>query len=429
MTYFLWFLIILSVLAGGYAYLGWRLIVPAHLHQPWNALVWLVLIVFVLLPAAEMYLTINRIDAPWRGVLEWIAYLSLGFFSVTLTVLVIRDFGWVMVAGVQKMAVVLGTLRQGPAQPSGLNDPGRREMLVQSMNVGIMAVAAALTGYGFYEARRRPAIIEVSVPIDRLPKSLEGFRIVQITDIHAGLTVTRPFVETVVGMANGLKGDIVAFTGDLVDGTVERLREHVAPMAELSAPHGRYFITGNHEYYSGAGPWVEEAKRLGFDVLLNENRIIRHGDGTILLSGVTDFSAGQFLPAHASDPRKALAAAAPVDIRILLAHQPRSLYEAVEAGCDLQISGHTHGGQFFPWNYLAAVGQPYIKGLHKHGSTWIYVSKGTGYWGPPVRLGARSEITVITLTSAREPAPVTIGRGVETQPETILIPQFRKEAT
>ena len=170
-------------------------------------------------------------------------------------------------------------------------------------------------------------------------------------------------------------------------------------MANLSARYGRYFITGNHEYYSGVGPWVEEAKRLGFDVLLNEHRIIRRGDGVILLAGVTDASAGGFVPAHASDPHKAIAGSPASDVRILLAHQPRSLYEAATAGYDVQISGHTHGGQFFPWNYLAAVGQPYIKGLHKHGKMWIYVSKGTGYWGPPVRLGARSEITAITLSA------------------------------
>jgi predicted MPP superfamily phosphohydrolase len=270
------------------------------------------------------------------------------------------------------------------------------------MNVTILAVSGGLTAYGFYQARRRPAIVEVNVPITDLPHDLEGFRIVQITDIHAGLTVTREFVETVVVMANELKGDIIAFTGDLVDGTVEHLREHVEPVSRLSARHGSYFITGNHEYYSGAEPWVEEAKRLGFDVLLNEHRVLRHGNATILLAGVTDSSAGQFVPGHASDPHKAIAGAAHSDVKILLAHQPRSLYEAVKAGFDLQISGHTHGGQFFPWNLVAAAGQPFIKGLHKYENSWIYVSKGTGYWGPPVRLGARSEITVVTLTADRK---------------------------
>ena len=397
MTFAFWIFVMLGVLAGGYGYVGWRLIAPAHLHQPWNALAWSVLLLLVLLPAVEMYLTINRINEPWRDSLEWVVYLSLGFFSLIVSLLALRDVTWVIASGVQKAGAVLAALRGDPVQASDLTDPGRRQALVQSMNIGLLAVAGALTGYGFYEARRRPAIVEVSVPIDNLPESLHGFRIVQITDIHAGLTVTRPFVETIVGMVNDLHADIIAFTGDLVDGTVEHLRDHVAPMANLSARYGRYFITGNHEYYSGVGPWVEEAKRLGFDVLLNEHRVIRRGDGVLLLAGVTDSSAGGFVPAHASDPHKAIAGSPPADVRILLAHQPRSLYEAVTAGYDVQISGHTHGGQFFPWNYLAAVGQPYIKGLHKHGKMWIYVSKGTGYWGPPVRLGARSEITVMTL--------------------------------
>ena len=409
MTILLWFLIAFSILAVGYGYVGWRLIVPAQLHQPWNAVAWLVLITFLILPAVAMYLAVNRIDAPWRNFLEWIAYIGLGFFSVVLTLLIIRDVSWLLIVGVQKLTALVGTIFGSPGQPVSAPDPQRRELLVQSMNIGILAVATAVTGYGFFEARRRPSVVEVSVPIDNLPASLDGFRIVQITDIHAGLTVTRPFVETVVEMANEMKGDIIAFTGDLVDGSVEHLREQVAPMSNLTARYGRYFITGNHEYYSGAEPWVEEASRMGFDVLLNEHRVIRHDKGTILLAGVTDSSGGQFLPSHASDPHKAIAGAPSTDLKILLAHQPRSLYEAVKAGYDLQISGHTHGGQFFPWNFLAAAGQPYIKGLHKHGNMWIYVSKGTGYWGPPVRLGARSEITGITLTSPTRNKSVTRG--------------------
>jgi len=396
MNFLVWFILVCTILATGYGYVGWRLAAP--LPPPWNAVAWGVLVLFFLLPIGEMYLTLNRSDVPLRGVLDWSAYIILGFFSMTLSILLVRDLSWVMVAVIQKTWALFGSSREG--SPLSLLDKGRREMLSQTMNVGMVAAAAVLTGYGVFEARRRPSVVEVSVPLPNLPAGLDGFRIVQITDVHAGLTVSRPFVETIVQMANDLKGDIIAFTGDLVDGSVERLREHVAPMADLSAPYGRYFITGNHEYYSGAVPWVEEAKRLGFDVLLNEHRIIRRGGRTLLLAGVTDTSAGQFVPAHASDPVKAIAGAAPADVRVLLAHQPRSLYAAEKAGYDVQISGHTHGGQFFPWNYLAAVGQPYIRGLHKHGSMWIYVSKGTGYWGPPVRLGARSEITVITLRSS-----------------------------
>jgi predicted MPP superfamily phosphohydrolase len=156
-------------------------------------------------------------------------------------------------------------------------------------------------------------------------------------------------------------------------------------------------------YYSGAEPWIEEADRLGFTVLLNDHRLIARMSDSIAIAGVTDYSAGQFLPHHLSNPEKAAHGIASDRIKILLAHQPRSLYAAAPYGFDLILSGHTHGGQFFPWNLFAAIGQPYISGFHQYQSSRIYVSKGTGYWGPPVRLGARSEITVITLT--RGPLP------------------------
>jgi predicted MPP superfamily phosphohydrolase len=397
MSYVLWFIIAFTIVGAGYGYAGWRLISPAHFPAPWNWIAWIALALLVLLPVAAISIEFNRLDLPWKRELEWGAYVSMGFFSMVITLLFTRDIAWLVVIGAQKLIALVSGMTGGAPHGGDAADPLRRELLVQSLNLGVIAAAGGLTAYGIYEARRRPAIVELTVPVKDLPGSLQGFRIVQITDIHAGLTVTRPFVETVVEMANAQMADIVAFTGDLVDGTVAELRDHVAPMKNLQGRCGRYFITGNHEYYSGALPWVEEARRLGFDVLLNEHRIIRHGGGTIILAGVTDYSAGGFVPEHRSDPHKAIAGAPKADVKILLAHQPRSLYEGSKAGFDIQISGHTHGGQFFPWNFLATIGQPYIKGLHRYGDTWIYVSKGTGYWGPPVRLAARSEITVITL--------------------------------
>ena len=397
MLYVLWFVIAFSIVSAGYGYAGWRLITPVHFPPPWNWIAWTFLALLLVLPVLAMSVEFSRLNFPSKRELEWGAYISLGFFSMVITLLVIRDIAWLIVTGVQKLTALASGMRGGVPLSGEAADPLRREQLVQWMNLGLMAAAGGLTGYGIYEARRRPAIVEVTVPIKDLPGSLQGFRIVQITDIHAGLTVTRPFVEMVVEMANAQMGDVVAFTGDLVDGTVDQLREHVAPMKNLEGRYGRYFITGNHEYYSGALPWIEEAKSLGFDVLLNEHRVIRQGGGAIVLAGVTDTSAGGFIPGHRSDPYRAIAGAPAADVRILLAHQPKSLYESSKAGFDVQISGHTHGGQFFPWNLLATIGQPYIKGLHKFADTWIYVSKGTGYWGPPVRLAARSEITVLTL--------------------------------
>ena len=248
------------------------------------------------------------------------------------------------------------------------------------------------------QARRTPAVRRVEIPIVDLPPTLAGLRIVQISDLHVGPTIKAPFVERVVARVNELQPDLIAFTGDLADGAVERLAPHTAALAGLTAPLGVYFCTGNHEYYSGVESWTEQARRLGFDVLINEGRQIDCGGGRIALAGTTDFSAGELVPGHASDPAKALAASDGADVRILLAHQPRSIEAASHAGCHLQLSGHTHGGQFVPWKYAIPLQQPYVAGLHKVRDTWIYVHRGTGYWGPPLRLGAPSEIALITLS-------------------------------
>jgi hypothetical protein len=230
-----------------------------------------------------------------------------------------------------------------------------------------------------------------------LPEEFNGFTIVQFTDIHVGPTLKREYLQKIVEMINSLNADLIAFTGDFVDGSVSYLKKDVEPSKELRAPYGKYFVTGNHEYYSGVEDWVEEAGNLGFDVLLNEHRIIEKNGSRILLAGVTDTSGGQFLESHKTDPKAALKGAPNDIVKILLAHQPKSLYEAADAGYDLQLSGHTHGGQYIPWNYFATLGQPFSKGLNKYENTWIYVSQGTGYWGPPLRIGASSEITHIKL--------------------------------
>jgi len=201
-------------------------------------------------------------------------------------------------------------------------------------------------------------------------------------------------------MVNELKPDLVALTGDLADGLVDQLRDDVAPIADLKAPYGSYFVTGNHEYYSGSKQWLNEVSRLGFTVLLNEHRIINCGNSHLLLAGVTDYSGGQFSPVHRSDPAKAIANAPQCDVKILLAHQPKSIYTAEKAGFDYVISGHTHGGQYFPYHFLTALAQPYLSGFHKYGRTQIYVSRGAGYWGPQIRIGARSEITIHKLIRA-----------------------------
>jgi len=193
---------------------------------------------------------------------------------------------------------------------------------------------------------------------------------------------------------------MIAVTGDLVDGSVRQLSRHTEPIARLTARHGTYFVTGNHEYYSGAGAWVVELRRLGLRVLQNEHVVLHHEGEDIVVAGVTDYGSQHFDAEQRSDPAAALAGAPAAAVKVLLAHQPRSAFAAAPAGYHLQLSGHTHGGQFLPWNLFVRLQQPFTAGLHRLGALWVYVSRGTGYWGPPKRLGAPSEITRLRLVPA-----------------------------
>jgi uncharacterized protein len=272
---------------------------------------------------------------------------------------------------------------------------------VLATSAAVIALAAVVTALGWFNARRTARVVTVDVPIAGLPAALEGYTIAQISDIHVGPTIKGPYLAAIVERVNALQADAVAVTGDLVDGSVRDLAVHVAPLAQLRARDGVFFVTGNHEYYSGADPWIRELRRLGLQVLLNEHVLVRRGDASLVLAGVTDVSAHHFDTAHRSDPAAAMAGApADAGARVLLAHQPRSAAAAARAGFDLQLSGHTHGGQFWPWNLFVPLQQPFTAGLHRLERLWIYVSRGTGYWGPPKRFGAPSEITRVRLVAA-----------------------------
>jgi hypothetical protein len=244
-------------------------------------------------------------------------------------------------------------------------------------------------------------VVTVEIPVANLPAALHGFTIVQISDIHVGPTIRGRYVEAIVEAVNRLKPDVVAITGDLVDGSVAELAGQVAPLARLVSRDGSFFVTGNHEYYSGADAWMAQLEGLGIHVLQNRHVVIERGGAKLVLAGVADYSAGHFDASHRSDPQAAIAGA-PADaaIKVLLAHQPRSAAAAARAGFDLQLSGHTHGGQFLPWNFLVKLQQPFTAGLHVMDQLRIYVSRGTGYWGPPKRFGAPSEITEVRLVPA-----------------------------
>jgi uncharacterized protein len=313
--------------------------------------------------------------------LAWVGLSAMGFFSSLFVLTLLRD-----------VALLGAHLFLSSGQARLWIAPSAQMTLYLSLFVSLA---------GLIIARRRPGIVEIVIPVVDLPRALHGFSIAQISDVHVGPTIKRGFVEGIVQRTNELKADMIAVTGDLVDGSVQQLSTHTAPLAGLKARHGAYFVTGNHEYYSGERAWTEEIRRLGLRVLKNEHVVLKHDGASLVLAGVTDYSAHHFDPAQRSDPAAALRGA-PIDAgaKVLLAHQPSSAMAAANAGFDVQISGHTHGGQFWPWNLFVHLFQPFSSGLHRLKNLWIYVSRGTGYWGPPNRFGVPSEITRIRLVPA-----------------------------
>ena len=323
--------------------------------------------------------------APEGDRMMWIGLVAMGAFSTLVVLTFMRDAGLLLVSAF--------------AAFSDLDVQVRAIARDSAMAVPVLTVL--ITALGYVNARRVARVRDVDVPIAALPAGLHGFTIAQITDVHIGATIRRDYVEAVVDAVNALEADLVAITGDLVDGTVRQLAVHTEPLARLASRHGTFFVTGNHEYYSGAGAWIDELRRLGVHVLVNEHAVLQHEGAALVVAGVTDFAAHHYDPSHRSDPGAALAGApATAGAKLLLAHQPRSAIAAERAGFDLQLSGHTHGGQFLPWNFFVRFQQPFTAGLNRLGKLWVYTSRGTGYWGPPKRFGAPSEITRLRLVPA-----------------------------
>jgi hypothetical protein len=268
-----------------------------------------------------------------------------------------------------------------------LSEAGVESVLAGSVMAVAVGAAAALRG---------PKLVRVDVPIEGLHPDLDGFRIAQISDLHVGRTIGERYVRRVVELTRGLAPDLVALTGDMVDGPVKRLAPHVAPLRELAGEGRAYFVLGNHDCYSGAGDWIAHFRSMGIHVLLNAHAVVSKGAGRLLVGGVLD-------PATGQKPRPDVAArgAERGPTRLLLAHNPRIAPAAARAGFDVQLSGHTHAGQFFPWTLaVRLVHAPHVAGLSRQERMWVYVSAGTGTWGPPVRLGTSPELTLLRLVRA-----------------------------
>jgi predicted MPP superfamily phosphohydrolase len=367
-------------------YVGSRLIPEWPFGTPVKAaaVVWLVLSCLLIPLGVLARYFVKR--QPLADRLAWIGLLVMGFFSSLLVITFARDLSIASLLTIDSLLPRTVSLDRWRVDSA----------------VGVPLLAMISTAIGFINARRRAKVANVDIPIADLPPELDGLTIVQISDIHVGPTIKQSYVDAIVTEVNRLQADVIAVTGDVVDGSVVQLGEHTRPLGRLKARHGAFLVTGNHEYYSGADEWIAEFRRLGLRVLMNEHVVVEHNGASFVMAGVTDYSAGNFNDSHRSDPAGAVRHAPDeARVRILLAHQPRTALAAVEAGYTLQLSGHTHGGQFFPWNFFVRFQQPFTAGLARIDDLWIYTSRGTGYWGPPKRLGAPSEITRIRLVAAQ----------------------------
>lgn len=366
------------ILWAAYGYVAWRLgVTPAvrwALAVPFVA-IWTVPVIYW---AFEREST-SRVD----DLLHATAYLCMGWVSFLVLLTLARD------------ALLGATIWPAATSPAHNFLAGTGVSLV-------FAGSFAALGIGAAGALRGPKLRQIDIPVADLAPGLVGLRIALISDLHVGPTIGYRYVGRVVRMANELAPDLIALTGDIVDGSVERLARHVAPLADLRPREMAFLVLGNHDYYSGAGPWIAHFRSLGLRVLLNEHASMRRGGARLIVGGVTDPAERRFDPRLGPRPDLASAPAEGRAFRLLLAHNPSLAPLAEKAGFDLQLSGHTHAGQFFPWTLaVRLVHSHHVAGLSRQGRMWVYVSAGTGSWGPPIRFGTETELTLLRLVPAR----------------------------
>jgi len=381
-------LLALGVLYWMHRHVWARCVRDVELGRGWRRALTVVFVVLALAVVATFALGRNR---PAGGALDprtWI-WIWFGFLF----------YAFLIVAAVDLVRLGLRLTRRGrrgrPADAPA--DPGRRALLARSV-AGAAALGAGGTAFAGRRAAQEITTPEVEVALARLPRALDGFRIVQLSDVHIGPVLDRRFLEHVVEVANAQRPDLIVLTGDIVDGTVEVLGGEMEALGRLRARHGVAFVTGNHEYYSGCEPWLAWMRQRSIRVLNNERVVIGDAGASFDLAGIPDKQGGQFLAEHEPDLVRTLAGRDPERELVLLAHRPSQLYDALGHGVGLQLSGHTHGGQLWPFGALVALAEPYVAGLHRHGPhTQIYVSRGTGSWGPPLRVANPAEVTRIVL--------------------------------
>jgi predicted MPP superfamily phosphohydrolase len=389
LPFLVFFTVLCAVLFGGHYYLWARLVRDPGLTGPAaRVLTATIAGLGIALPLTMIGSRLFQSEGSRPLAFLGFSWMGIGFIFTSLLLLgdasrlVVQAFYWLSGA-------------RGAGE--GLADPARRLFFARTVALVVGAAGVGLSALGLREALGALRTKEVEVKLKGLPAALAGLRLVQISDVHVGPLLHKEWLQTVVEKIAGLRPDLVVITGDLVDGSVEQLREHVAPLARLqhSAPRGVYFVTGNHDYYSGADEWSAHLPTLGVRPLRNERVEVAPG---LDLAGIDDLTD----PGSRSGRNltRALAGRDPQRPIVLLAHQPKQFLQAAQLGVDLTLSGHTHGGQIFPFTWLVRLQQPFVAGLHALGAAQLYVSRGTGFWGPPLRLAAPAEITLLKLVPA-----------------------------
>ena len=369
--------LVLAILGGVFTYMARRsmALCPALARHPVS--VWGFFGLFVGL----MFLVplVNRLTGHRADALYWLSYGLFGFVSTYLVYLLAADL----------IQILLRRLAHAPA------------------SVGLWAFGIALAAtlasnlVGLATAIRQPALTSVDIPIQGLPEGLVGFRIVQISDLHLGPLVPASKVERLVARTNGLRPDLIAITGDLVDGEADGVRGKAERMAALRSSHGVFFVTGNHEYYAGVGKWIPVLQGMGWRVLDNTHQLLTHHGAELAVVGMPDPAArGRRGTGRGPDLTTALAGVPDQATKLLLFHPPTGYDGAERAGIHLQLSGHTHAGQYFPWSLVVRSVYRYPSGLNRHGGLWLYTSVGTGFWGPPTRFLVPPELTLLVLRRA-----------------------------
>ena len=380
MKFFIVFSLILFIL---YLYTGWRFINPNSYSNLSNISLWFLLLLMYLLPITTFFLRINRIEGQYSDYFTWVSYISLGVFSILFFIFLGIDF----FSFISKFLPLKNNF-----------DPDRKAFLGLSIKTILSGFGGVISIYGIFNGLRIPEIITQKIKFSNLPDDLKNFKIAHITDLHVGSQIKAEMINQVVDKINSFKPDIVVFTGDAADGSVENYGKEMDPLKNIKSKYGKYFVTGNHEYYSDLKGWLNKIQNIGFKILINESKQLKINNSTLLITGIPDRTAKYYLKSHKTNMEKAIKGYENSNFKLLLAHQPKDIDHAEKFGYDLQLSGHTHGGQYIPFSFLVRLANPFLKGLHQKNKTKIYINQGTGFWGPSIRIGTVPEITKIILS-------------------------------